>query len=261
MISAAETLKRCPIVVRIPYGGGVGAVEHHSESPEAQFGHTRAKVVASCNRSTGLNESAGHRQRRPGDLPGAEAPRPRREGRAGRVGRPRYRYRPSRVVRHGHNVTLLSYGPTVKFALKAARGRRGGGAALEVIDLRTLSPLDMGPVLESLRRTGHAMITHEAHVNLGLGRRRRRITERCFFRLEAPVSESARSRRRTLPPASRRTTFPTWTGILDAVDRSFESAMRPPMAEYLLQTSVKDYRRGDRLLAGGGRATPSSSTT
>ena len=94
----------------------------------------------------------------------------------------------SRVVKQGTDVTVLAYGPTVKTALKAAEAAANEGRSLEVIDLRTLSPLDMPPVLDSVRRTGRAVVTHEAHVNLGLGAEvAARITEQCFYSLEAPV--------------------------------------------------------------------------
>src|ERR1041384_6148351 len=94
----------------------------------------------------------------------------------------------SRVVRRGSDATLLAYGPTVTTALKAAEAACGEGGALEVIHLRTLSPLHMAPVYESVRRTGHAVVVHEAHVNLGLGSEvAARITEECFYSLEAPV--------------------------------------------------------------------------
>ena len=94
----------------------------------------------------------------------------------------------SRVVRQGSDVTVLAYGPTVKTALKAAEAAAGEGRSLEVIDLRTLSPLDLRPVFDSVRRTGRAVVTHEAHVNLGLGAEvAARVTEECFYSLEAPV--------------------------------------------------------------------------
>src|SRR3546814_8155562 len=92
----------------------------------------------------------------------------------------------SRVVKSGTDLTLLSYGPTVKTCLKAADAASSEGRSLEVIDLRTLSPLDMGPVLESVRRTGRAVVVHEAHVNLGMGSEiASRITEQCFFSLRS----------------------------------------------------------------------------
>ena len=106
--------------------------------------------------------------------------------------------------------------------MKAAEAASGEGRSLEVIDLRTLSPLDMAPVLDSVRRTGRAVVVHEAHVNLGLGAElAARITEQCFYSLEAPVLRvtgfdipypAARAEEEFLPDLDR---------VLDAVDRSF----------------------------------------
>ena len=94
----------------------------------------------------------------------------------------------SRVVRAGDDLTLLAYGPTVKLALQCAEAAAAEGRSIEVIDLRTLSPLDMGPVRDSVGSTGRAVVVHEAHANLGMGAElAARITEQCFFSLEAPV--------------------------------------------------------------------------
>jgi len=127
----------------------------------------------------------------------------------------------SRVVRSGNDVTVLAYGPTVKTALAAADAAATDGLSLEVIDLRTLSPLDMDPVYESVRRTGRAVITHEAHVNLGMGAEvAARITENCFYSLEAPVQRVGAFD--TPYPASRieEDYLPDLDRVLYAVDRT-----------------------------------------
>ena len=117
------------------------------------------------------------------------------------------------MVRPGTDVTVLAYGPTVKTAMKAAEAAAGEGRSLEVIDLRTLSPLDMAPVLESVRRTGRAVVVHEAHVNLGMGAElAARITEQCFYSLEAPVLRVGGFDTPYPASGSRRTTCPTSTG-------------------------------------------------
>jgi 2-oxoisovalerate dehydrogenase E1 component beta subunit len=105
--------------------------------------------------------------------------------------------------------------------MAAAEAAATDGQSLEVIDLRTLSPLDMGPVLDSVRRTGRAVITHEAHVNLGMGSEvAARITEECFYSLEAPVLRVGGFD--TPYPASRieEDYLPDLDRVLDAVDRS-----------------------------------------
>jgi len=127
----------------------------------------------------------------------------------------------SRVVKAGSDATLLAYGPTVKTCLKAAEAAAGEGRSLEVIDLRTLSPLDLDAVYDSVRRTGHVVVTHEAHVNLGLGSElAARITEECFYSLEAPVLRVGGFD--TPYPASRieEDFLPDLDRVLDAVDRS-----------------------------------------
>ena len=181
--------QRMPIVIRIPFGGGIGAVEHHSESPEAQFAHTPGIKVVACS-----NPVDGYwmvQQAIACDDP-VVLLEPKRQYHADKATLdPDVTPPPlfsSRVVRRGDDCTLLAYGPQVKVALAAAEAAAEEGRQLEVIDLRTLSPLDMEPVLESVRRTGRAVVTHEAHVNLGMGAElAARITERCFYDLEAPV--------------------------------------------------------------------------
>ncbi len=215
---------RIPMVIRIPFGGGIGAVEHHSESPEAQFAHTPGLKVAACS-----NPIDGYwmiQQAIACDDPVIFL-EPKRQYHADKAeldedATPAPLFA-SRLVREGTDATVLAYGPTVKTALAAAEAAAGEGRSLEVIDLRTLSPLDMGPVYESVRRTGRAVVTHEAHVNLGIGSEvAARITEECFYSLEAPVLRVGGFD--TPYPASRieEDFLPDLDRVLDAVDRSLE---------------------------------------
>jgi 2-oxoisovalerate dehydrogenase E1 component beta subunit len=211
-----------PMVIRIPFGGGIGAVEHHSESPEAQFAHTPGLKVVACS-----NPADGYwmiQQAIACDDPVIFL-EPKRQYHADKADLednltpdPLFA---SRVVRRGGDVTLVAYGPTVSTCLRAAEAAAGEGTSLEVIDLRTLSPLDLGPVFESVRRTGRAVVVHEAHVNLGLGAEvSARITEECFYSLEAPVLRVGGFN--TPYPPSRIEEFflPDLDRVLDAVDRS-----------------------------------------
>ncbi len=213
---------KIPMVIRIPFGGGIGAVEHHSESPEAQFAHTPGLKVVACS-----NPVDGYwmiQQAIASDDPVIFL-EPKRQYHADKAeldesATPDPLFS-SRVVREGTDVTVLAYGPTVKTAMAAAEAAATEGRSLEVIDLRTLSPLDMGPVLASVRRTGRAVITHEAHVNLGMGSEvASRITEECFYSLEAPVLRVGGFD--TPYPASRieEDYLPDLDRVLDAVDRS-----------------------------------------
>ena len=111
----------------------------------------------------------------------------------------------------------------VKTCLKAAEAAAGDGTSLEVIDLRTLSPLDLGCVFESVRRTGHAVVAHEAHVNLGMGSElAARITEECFYSLESPVLRVGGFDTPYPPSRIEEDFLPDLDRVLDAVDRSLE---------------------------------------
>ncbi|NYD40192.1 alpha-ketoacid dehydrogenase subunit beta [Nocardioides panaciterrulae] len=213
---------KMPMVIRIPFGGGIGAVEHHSESPEAQFAHTPGLKVVACS-----NPVDGYwmiQQAIACDDPVIFL-EPKRQYHADKAeldesATPEPLFS-SRVIRQGTDATVIAYGPMVKIAMAAAEAAATDGTSLEVIDLRTLSPLDMGPVLESVRRTGRAVIAHEAHVNLGMGAEvSARITEECFYSLEAPVLRVGGFD--TPYPASRieEDFLPDLDRVLDAVDRS-----------------------------------------
>ena len=212
-----------PMVIRIPFGGGIGAVEHHSESPEAQFAHTPGLKVVACS-----NPVDGYwmiQQAIASDDPVIflEPKRQYHGDKAtldeGATPAPLFT---SKVARPGTDLTLLAYGPTVKTALSAAEAAAQEGRSLEVIDLRTVSPLDMAPVYDSVRRTGRCIAVHEAHVNLGLGAElAARVTEECFYSLEAPVLRVGGMD--TPYPASRieEDFLPDLDRVLDAVDRTF----------------------------------------
>ncbi len=120
----------------------------------------------------------------------------------------------SRVVREGTDLTLLAYGPMVKTCMQSAEAAAGEGKSVEVIDLRTLSPLDMGPVHASVRKTGRAVVAHEAHVNLGMGSEIAARDQRGVLLLArgAGASAWAVSTRPTRRAGSRRSTSPTSTG-------------------------------------------------
>ncbi|MEV8506841.1 alpha-ketoacid dehydrogenase subunit beta [Actinoplanes sp. NPDC051475] len=216
---------RIPIVIRIPYGGGIGAVEHHSESPEAYFAHTPGLKVVTC--SNPADAYAMIQQSITSDDPIVFFEPKRRYWEKGEVDldldlSSAYPLHASRVAREGTDATVIAYGPMVRVALDAATAAQEDGRSLEVIDLRTLSPLDLGPVYDSIRKTGRAVIVHEAPGNLGMGAElAARITEECFYSLEAPVLRvtgfdvpypAARVEEEYLPDLDR---------VLDAIDRSF----------------------------------------
>ncbi|MCW2781613.1 MAG: alpha-ketoacid dehydrogenase subunit beta [Marmoricola sp.] len=218
---------KMPIVIRIPFGGGIGAVEHHSESPEAQFAHTPGLKVVTCS-----NPVDGYwmiQQAIASDDPVIFL-EPKRQYHADKADidetadassiQPLFT---SRVVRPGADVTLLAYGPMVKTCLKAAEAAATEGRSIEVIDLRTLSPLDMGPVFESVRRTGRVVVAHEAHTNLGMGSEiAARISEQCFYSLESPVLRVGGFDTPYPPSRIEEEWLPDLDRVLDAIDRTFE---------------------------------------
>ena len=215
---------RMPIVIRIPFGGGIGAVEHHSESPEAQFAHTPGLKVVACS-----NPVDGYwmiQQAIAADDPVVFL-EPKRQYHSDKAeldetATPLPLFA-SRVVRPGTDLTLVSYGPRVKTCLAAAEAAAQEGRSVEVVDLRTLSPLDMGPVLESVRRTGRAVVVHEAHVNLGMGAEvAARVTEQCFYSLEAPVLRVGGFDTPYPPARIEEEWLPDLDRVLDAVDRTFD---------------------------------------
>lgn len=214
-----------PMVIRIPFGGGIGAVEHHSESPEAYFSHTAGLKVVACSNPADAYWMI--QQAIASDDPIIFFEPKRRYWEKGEVDTESspaqaYPLHATKVVRPGTDVTVLAYGPMVRTALDAAKAAEEDGRSLEVFDLRTLSPLDMGPVFDSVKRTGRAVVVHEAPGNLGLGSElAARITEECFYSLEAPVLRVTGYD--TPYPASRleEEYLPDLDRVLDAVDRSF----------------------------------------
>ncbi|UQX88376.1 alpha-ketoacid dehydrogenase subunit beta [Jatrophihabitans telluris] len=215
---------RMPVTIRIPYGGGIGAVEHHSESPEAYFAHTAGLKVVTC-----ANPSDAYwmlRQSIDSDDPVIFFEPKRRYWTKGPVSAhgdvaplPLHQ---AQIVRPGSDATLLAYGPMVATALQAAKAAEEDGRDLEVIDLRSLSPIDTATVVASVERTGRLVVVHEASVSLGMGAEiAARIQEHAFYSLQAPVLRVGGFD--TPYPASRAEDewLPDTDRILDAVDRTF----------------------------------------
>ena len=179
-----------PLTIRIPYGGGIGAVEHHSESPEAYFAHTAGlRVVTPSNAADGYRMI---QQAIASDDPVVFFEPKRRYWEKGEVDDtaplsdvPLHR---AVVVNEGSDVTVAAYGPMVATALEAARIGEQEGTSIEVVDLRSLSPIDFETLEASVRKTGRLVVAHEASVFGGLGAEiAARVSERCFYHLESPV--------------------------------------------------------------------------
>ncbi len=214
---------RMPITIRIPWAGGIGAAEHHSESPEAYFVHTAGlRVVAVSNPADAhrlLRQAIAsddpvvffepkrlyhHKGEVDLDAPLADAPP---------MGL-------AQVVRAGTDATVISYGAMISTALQAADAADDEGVSLEVIDLRSLSPVDYDTVAASVRRTGRVVVAHEASREAGVAAEViASITEQCFEYLESPPLRVT-GHDVPYPPAKlEKYHLPDLDRILDAVDR------------------------------------------
>ncbi|WP_043499622.1 alpha-ketoacid dehydrogenase subunit beta [Georgenia sp. SUBG003] len=217
-----------PVVIRVPFGGGIGAIEHHSESPEALFAHTAGlRIVAPATAADGytmiqqaiaspdpvlfLEPKSRYWDKADVDL-GAEVDLSEAGVTTG--------LHSARVVRPGSHATVAGYGPTVKTLLAAAEVAAGEGTELEVIDLRSVSPIDFDTVVSSVQRTGRLVVAHEAPVFFGPGAEiAARVTERCFYHLEAPVLRVG-GFHTPYPTAKHEEHYlPNLDRVLDAVDR------------------------------------------
>lgn len=210
-----------PIVIRIPYGGHIGAVEHHQESPEAYFTHTPGlrvvspstpndaywmiqDAIASDDPVIFLEPKAKYWMKGEVDTSARAA-----------------ELHASRVVRRGTDVTLVGHGAMVTTLLQAAALAESEGTSCEVVDLRSLSPVDYGPLLDSIRKTGRMVYAQEAPGFTSLGSEvAATVMERAFYALEAPVIRVS-GFDVPFPPAKLEGAYlPDADRILEAVDRS-----------------------------------------
>lgn len=221
MHNRSEGATKMPMVIRIPYGGGIGAIEHHSESPEAYFAHTPGlRVISPSN----PNDAYWMIQQAiASEDPVLFFEPKRRYWQKGMVDldSPPAGMHQASVLRQGNDVTIAAYGPMVATALQAAEIGATEGRSIEVIDMRSMSPIDYATILESVKKTGHLIVTHEANVNVSVSSEvAARVAELAFYHLEAPVLRvggfdvpypAAKLEEKFLPDADR---------LLEAVDRS-----------------------------------------
>lgn len=213
---------KLPITIRVPFGGGIGAVEHHSESPEAYFAHTAGLRVVSC-----ANPADAYwmlQQAIASDDPVLFfEPKRRYHEKAIEVDltSPLCGLNEARVLREGTDATLVAYGPMVKTCMEAADAAAEDGQSLEVIDLRSVSPIDFATLEKSVKKTGRMVVVHEAPTFFGPGSEiAASLTESCFYHLEAPVVRVGGYN--TPYPASRveEEYLPSLDRVLDGVDRA-----------------------------------------
>ncbi|MEV3921802.1 alpha-ketoacid dehydrogenase subunit beta [Actinomadura coerulea] len=210
-----------PMVIRIPYAGGIGGVEHHCDSSEAYYAHTPGlKVVTPATADDAywlLRDAVTDPDpvifMEPKRLYWAKGDVSRENRRAAGFGR-------AAVVREGRDATLVAYGPSVPVALEAAEAAAREGRDLEVVDLRTIVPFDDGTVAASVRRTGRCVVVQEAQGFAGVGAEiAARVQERCFHSLAAPVLRVSGFDIPYPPPKLEHSHLPDADRVLDAVDR------------------------------------------
>jgi 2-oxoisovalerate dehydrogenase E1 component beta subunit len=221
MTNRHEGVLSMPIVIRIPYGGHIGAVEHHQESPETYFTHTPGlrvvspstandaywmirEAIASNDPVVFLEPKSRYWHKGEVDLEASALP-----------------LHASRIVRRGTDVTLVGHGAMVSVLLQAAALAESEGTSCEVVDVRSLSPIDYGPVLESVRRTGRMVYAQEAPGFVSVGSEvAATVAEKAFYALEAPVIRVS-GFDTPFPPAKLEGVYlPDPDRILEAVDRS-----------------------------------------
>ncbi|MGV8851957.1 MAG: alpha-ketoacid dehydrogenase subunit beta [Rhodoglobus sp.] len=210
-----------PVVIRVPYGGHIGAVEHHQESPEAYFAHSAGlrllspatphdaywmiqEAITSNDPVMFFEPKSRYWQK--GEVDRASA------GIATHA---------SRVVREGTEVTLVGHGAIVSMLLQAAEIAAEEGTSIEVVDLRSLSPIDYDPIVASAQKTGRVVVVQEAPGNVSVGSEvAATVAERAFYSLEAPVLRVS-GYDTPFPPAKLESVYlPSVDRILDAVDRA-----------------------------------------
>ncbi|WP_370275642.1 alpha-ketoacid dehydrogenase subunit beta [Frigoribacterium sp. PhB160] len=216
-----EGTLQMPVVIRVPYGGHIGAVEHHQESPEAYFAHTAGLRVVSpstphdaywmIQEAIASNDPVMFFEPKSRYWPKGEVD----------LSDPQAPLHASRVVRTGTEVTLLGHGAMVSVLLQAAEIAAAEGISVEVVDLRSLSPVDYGPILESVRKTGRLVVAQEAPGFVSVGSEiAATVAEKAFYSLQAPVLRVS-GFDTPFPPAKLETLYlPDADRVLEAVDRA-----------------------------------------
>ncbi len=210
-----------PVVIRVPYGGHVGAVEHHQESPEAYFAHTPGLRVVSpatpqdaywmIQQSIRSNDPVIFFEPKSRYWPRGDVD----------TDRPTAGLHSSVVVREGSQVTLVGHGAMVSMLMQVAEIAEEEGTSVEVIDLRSLSPIDYTPIVASVHKTGRLVVAQEAPGSVSVGSEvAATIAERAFYHLEAPVLRVS-GFDAPFPPAKLESVYlPDADRILEAIDRS-----------------------------------------
>jgi pyruvate dehydrogenase E1 component beta subunit len=208
------------LVIRIPFQGGIGAIEHHSESPEAYFAATAGLRVVSCSTPNDaywmIQQSIEH------DDPIIFCEPKSRYWEKGEVDteNPPAGLFDAAVRRDGTDVTVIGYGASIKTILRAADTAAVEGTSLEVVDARSLAPLDIDTMVKSVEKTGRLVVVQEAPHMASIGSEMvAELSERCFYSLRAPGMRVSGYHVPYPPTRLEEDYRPTVDRILDAVDR------------------------------------------
>jgi 2-oxoisovalerate dehydrogenase E1 component beta subunit len=216
-----EGALQMPVVIRVPYGGHIGAIEHHWESPEAYFAHSAGlRLISPATPQDGYTMIQQAIASNDPVLFFEPKSRYWQKGEVDRDAAPGALHQ-SRVVRTGSDATVIGHGAMVAVLLQAAELAAGEGTSLEVIDLRSLSPIDYAPILASAQKTGRVIVAQEAPGNVSIASElAATIAERAFYSLEAPVIRVT-GYDVPYPPAKIETNYlPDADRVLEAVDRA-----------------------------------------
>jgi 2-oxoisovalerate dehydrogenase E1 component beta subunit len=208
------------LVIRIPYAGQIGAIEHHSESPESLFAHTAGLRVWNPSNAHDAYWMIQEAIASPDPIIFCE-PKCRywEKGEVDQAGTT-LRAEQAVVLRPGTDVTVVTYGPSVKTALRAAQAAEAEGVSLEVVDLRTVAPWDLPTVRASVERTGRCIVVSEAvgaaSISTDIAAR---VTEHCFYTLQAPPLRVTSFHTPYPPSRIEEAYVPNLDRVMDAVDR------------------------------------------
>lgn len=209
---------RLPIVIRIPFGGGIGGVEHHCDSSEAYYTHTPGLTVVSPSTPQEAYSLLRAAIASPDPVVFLE-PKKLYWSKGVVDTSITAELRQARVIREGSDLTLISYGPSVSIALEAAEAAAAEGRSVQVIDVRTLTPFDDATVVEAVRGTGRAIVIAEAPGFASVASEiQARVFEQCFEHLEAPVRRVTGFDTPFASPKFEHWYLPDVDRVLDAID-------------------------------------------
>ena len=221
LTSRHDGLLNFPVVIRVPYGGHIGAVEHHQESPEAYFAHTPGLRLVSPSTA---NDAYWMIQQAIASNDPVMFFEPKAKywakGDVALEGEP-LGLHTTRVARVGNDVTVVGHGAMVPVLLQAAQVAQSEGTSIEVLDLRSISPIDYDPILESVRKTGRLVVAQEAPGSVSVGSEiAATVAEKAFYSLQAPVLRVS-GYDTPFPPAKLEGLYlPDADRVLEAVDRT-----------------------------------------